>query len=142
MENKKDNHMIALDLQGICNSPEREALIESAIKVLQTHPETFAEEKYFGIKNYASFGDQREDHPYGSGPRHGTIVFSIGRNRDNYKPEHAAKYIEVLIAFRDDKGFVPECDNAKKLNIQGTYNLYVKSLETIASIEKYYKETL
>jgi hypothetical protein len=36
--------------------------------------------EYLGIKNYAAFGDQREDHTYGMGPRHGTIVFSIGRD--------------------------------------------------------------
>jgi len=33
---------------------------------------------YFGIKNYSGFGDQRSDHQYGYGPRHGGIVFKIG----------------------------------------------------------------
>lgn len=33
---------------------------------------------YFGVKNYAGFGDQRSDAPYGHGPRHGNTVFSIG----------------------------------------------------------------
>lgn len=33
---------------------------------------------YFGVKNYDGFGDQRNDSEYGMGPRHGSIVFSIG----------------------------------------------------------------
>ena len=33
--------------------------------------------RYIGIKNYDSFGDQREDHEYGNVPRHGRIVFMI-----------------------------------------------------------------
>lgn len=37
--------------------------------------------RYFGVKNYAGFGDQREDHEYGFGPRHGSIVFSVGLTR-------------------------------------------------------------
>jgi hypothetical protein len=34
--------------------------------------------EYFGVKNYDGFGDQRCDCEYGLGPRHGSIVFSIG----------------------------------------------------------------
>ena len=37
---------------------------------------------YFGVKNYDRFGDQREDHQYGYGPKHGSIVFSIGLQRE------------------------------------------------------------
>lgn len=33
---------------------------------------------YLGAKNYEGFGDQRSDHPYFYGPRHGSIVFRIG----------------------------------------------------------------
>lgn len=33
--------------------------------------------RYIGVKNYSGFGDQREDHKYGLGPKHGSIVFSI-----------------------------------------------------------------
>lgn len=38
--------------------------------------------QYFGVKNYSGFGDQREDHEYGMGPRHGDIVFSIALTRE------------------------------------------------------------
>jgi hypothetical protein len=37
--------------------------------------------EYFGRKFYASF-DQREDHRYGQGPKHGTIVFGIGLTKN------------------------------------------------------------
>lgn len=38
--------------------------------------------RYMGVKNYGGFGDQREDHEYGMGPRHGSTVFSLGLMRD------------------------------------------------------------
>jgi hypothetical protein len=34
--------------------------------------------EYIGVKNYEGFIHQREDHKYGYGPRHGSIVFSVG----------------------------------------------------------------
>lgn len=33
---------------------------------------------FFGLKDYDRFHEQREDHNYGMGPRHGHIVFAIG----------------------------------------------------------------
>lgn len=39
-------------------------------------------EGYLGVKNYEAFGDQRSDHAYGYGPRHGSIVFSVGLARE------------------------------------------------------------
>lgn len=42
---------------------------------------TKIQRQYFGVKNYSGFGDQREDHQYGYGPKHGSIVFSISRQR-------------------------------------------------------------
>lgn len=38
--------------------------------------------EYIGVKNYDRFGDQREDHKIGYGPRHGSIVFSIRLTED------------------------------------------------------------
>lgn len=35
--------------------------------------------EYIGVKQYAGFGDQREDHQEGYGPKHGSIVFRIQR---------------------------------------------------------------
>jgi hypothetical protein len=36
----------------------------------------------FGTKNYAHWIGQRSDHEYGCGPRHGSVVFSVGLTRD------------------------------------------------------------
>jgi len=85
---------------------EREYLIEEAIRLIQANPETAMKTEYLGIKNYASFGDQREDHTYGMGPRHGTIVFSIGRcGEAPVLPED----IDELIRVRDFGGkLIPE----------------------------------
>jgi len=38
--------------------------------------------EYYGCKNYEGFICQRSDHPYGYGPRHGYIVFSIEATQD------------------------------------------------------------
>lgn len=38
--------------------------------------------EYFGSKNYSGWTNQRSDHTYCYGPRHGTIVCSIGLNRE------------------------------------------------------------
>ncbi|PZU95527.1 MAG: hypothetical protein DI527_00530 [Chelatococcus sp.] len=44
---------------------------------------------YFGIKNYEAFGDQRSDHGYGFGPRHGEIVFSVALQQSERTSGHA-----------------------------------------------------
>ena len=67
-------------------SPNRKYLIELAIKELQTKGKDSFSTSYFGIKNYASFGDQRADCTYGMVPSHGSIVFSIGRIREVNDP--------------------------------------------------------
>lgn len=37
---------------------------------------------FFGVKRYDRWESQRSDHPYGYGPRHGYIWFSIGLNHE------------------------------------------------------------
>lgn len=56
----------------------RTKLIEDAIRLIAASPDALSQ-NYLGVKNYASFGDQREDHKYFMGPRHGDIVFSVKR---------------------------------------------------------------
>jgi len=82
-------------------SREREYLIEEAIRLIQQDPENAMRTEYLGIKNYAAFGDQREDHTYGMGPRHGSIVFSIGR--DGGHPIEPGD-VDELIRVRDFGG--------------------------------------
>lgn len=78
----------------------RSGLIEEAIAIIQKNPSEALKTRYLGIKNYASFGDQREDHEYGYGPKHGTIVFRIGR-REGYVGSIDSDAIHLLEAYRD-----------------------------------------
>ena len=138
MNIKKLAYLDGLRLGGICNTREREELIEEAITELQNCPQDAFKGKYLGIKNYASFGDQREDHSYGMCPRHGTIVFSVGRSKD-YKPEHANHYINLLLLFRDDKKGI-KSEDGKTRNIQQAYDLYCDCINKASEIEKYFEE--
>jgi len=87
-----------IELYGQCCTKERQQLAEEAIKYFQTNPELKRSE-YFGIKNYAGFGDQRCDCTPGYGPTHGSIVFRIDYNRKNSKvDEDGIDYILTAIA--------------------------------------------
>ncbi len=68
-----------LEIQGKPNTIERVNLVKEAINKL-LNPESLNQmrKEYLGLKNYSGFGDQRHDGPYGTGPRHGSIVFSVG----------------------------------------------------------------
>lgn len=88
-----------LCLKGICNTTEREVLIEEAIQELQRSPY----DCFLPAKTYPDFRDQREDCLYMYPLRHEGVVFIVGRGV-NYKPECAKEYIEVLFAVRDFKG--------------------------------------
>jgi hypothetical protein len=81
----------------------RPAVIEEAIRRIQENGETALMREYFGVKNYAGFGDQREDHEYGFGPKHGTIVFRIERTDAARKPAVTlgADEVYLLECYRD-----------------------------------------
>lgn len=87
--------MKQLRIEGV----SRPALIEEAIALIQKDSAVALKGRYLGIKNYAGFGDQREDHEYGFGPKHGSIVFSIGRN--DFGGALDADAVYYLEAYRD-----------------------------------------
>lgn len=58
-------------------STERRGCVEDAINDIASGFNRLSE-RYFGTKNYAQWSDQREDHRYGYGPKHGSICFKIG----------------------------------------------------------------
>lgn len=70
-----------LDISGLPGQPERLKVIEEAVAAIQHDGTTALTGGYLGVKNYASFPDQRCDCEYGMGPRHGSIVFEVGRRR-------------------------------------------------------------
>ena len=83
------------------NSGARQKAIEDAIAAIQQDGKAALAWEYIGVKNYAEFGDQREDHRYGYGPRHGTIVFSIRRRHTDHAVELGADHIYLLECCRD-----------------------------------------
>lgn len=80
----------------------RNKAIADAVSALSAEDEPFSE-LYIGVKNYASFGDQREDHKYGYGPRHGDIVFRIGRRKQEivFTQEDREACIYFLLKWKD-----------------------------------------
>ena len=90
-----------INVEGVCNNKTRESLIEEAISKIVTKPENLFSRGFLGLKNYAQFSDQRCYCDYGMGPRHGSIVFSIGRNRSKHGQGH--------LVFGDDEIYLLEC---------------------------------
>ena len=78
----------------------REEMVDEVITELALHDGERLFGYYYGIKNYAHFGDQRCDCRYGLGPDHGSIVFSIGLKPDVIvKRKLTYKQIDALIYF-------------------------------------------
>lgn len=67
-----------LDAEGVPDTSARLGVIEEAIAAIQRDGSRALRDEYLGVKNCAHFGDQRSDHPYGYGPKHGYIVFRVG----------------------------------------------------------------
>ncbi len=105
-----------IDVEGICNSPQRRKVISDAIAAIQKDGKTAMCKRYKGVKNYAGFGDQREDHDYGMGPAHGYIVFRVGRTGRgrNGEVELGADHIFFLEAARDYPGITFGLDKYSK----------------------------
>lgn len=89
--------MRQIDVRGV----PRAGLIATAIGLIQADPAKALTQEYLGIKNYEAFGDQREDHRYGYGPKHGVIVFRIGRVSPERSAPLDADAIYLLEACRD-----------------------------------------
>lgn len=91
-----DAHTQVLSVWGEVSCP-RLKVVDDAIYDLAVNGGKYLRQYYFGIKNYAGFGDQRSDHYYGRGPKHGRIVFSVSlliRDRDLTPEEiEAAVYL-------------------------------------------------
>lgn len=67
-----------LSVRGEPDTYERKLAIRAAIDELLRPGAGKLRHEYIGLKDYAHWTDQREDHRYGYGPRHGYIRFAIG----------------------------------------------------------------
>ncbi len=110
MDKKIDLVRIGLALEnihceGIPSNSGRTKIIEEAIELIQKNGETALMDGFLGMKNYAHFGDQRCDCDYGMGPKHGSVVFSVGRYRDiESNPVLGENEIYALVCLRDFGG--------------------------------------
>jgi hypothetical protein len=79
-------------------SDSREAAVENAKTDLIAGCKRMRSE-YFGVKNYDGFGDQGHNASYGMGPRHGSIVFSIGLTSEGRTTELTVDNIEDCLYY-------------------------------------------
>lgn len=100
-------------VQGLPNTDNRRKLIERAITKIQEYPETAFSEKYIGFKNYAGFGDQEVVCEYGYGPRHGSVVYRIGRRNWNRNKSTLGENEIYLLECVRDFGYVEDMDGEK-----------------------------
>ena len=128
-------------MEGVPIGHGRLEIIEEAIALIQQDPEGALKQEYLGMKNYAHFGDQREDHKYGYGPKHGHIVFSVGRNkrRDAHEGPLDGDAIYLLEAARDFgsrehpwEAPSSRWHDTKQLNLVDWLRLHVQLLERVA----------
>ena len=126
-----------IEVYGKPTTESREALIEEAISLIQQAEDAFCA-GYLGIKNYAQCGDQRCDCAYSMYPRHGTIVFRIGRTRyarENKIPlgpdeQYLLECVRDFGYFPSEDGDLNLCDTLTRLlNLQ----LEVAKIETFIS---------
>lgn len=88
-----------LRVKGTCGSKKRRDVIEEAIAAIQEDGETALKDNPLGVKNYASFGDQRFN--LSGTPKHGHIVFRVSRRNVNSDVELGADHIYLLECVRD-----------------------------------------
>lgn len=60
---------------------DRASVLRDAINELATSDGGRLWRETFGTKSYDRWYGQRSDHPYGYGPRHGSLIFEIGLTR-------------------------------------------------------------
>ena len=93
-------------VSGIPETIMRKQIIEEAIAAIQKDGAEALATRFLGAKNYAQFGDQRCDCEYGYGPKHGWIVFEVGRREKSNTPKTlGADHVYLLECIRDAGAF-------------------------------------
>lgn len=80
---------------------DRDSARQDAIKWFTTGKAGYRglRHEYFGTKSYDRWHGQREDHEYGCGPRHGSMIFEIGLKREARDRELTAEEREACIYY-------------------------------------------
>ena len=118
----------------------RHWVIEEAIARLQATPKSALVEGYLGIKNYAHFGDQRFDCSYNMVPRHGHIVFRVGRAGGSTEGRKAttidADAVYALEAVRDFGSVEHPEDCRRRINLCELFALIVRAEDQLARLRE------
>lgn len=90
-----------LKIRGLDYGEFSERCVREAIKDIALDTPQMSKQ-YFGVKNYAGWRHQTCDCPYGMGPTHGSIVFSVGLqnprvNLTDDEKESCLYYLNVVI---------------------------------------------
>ena len=130
-----------ITVEGLPNTPKRMKAIEDAIKEIGEDPAKALSKAYIGIKRYAHFPEEREDHKPGYGPSHGSIVFRVRRIRwGNEPPVLNEDTIYLLEAVRDAGELGnPEYDGAttrKYINLCEALRRYEKARSEVEDLER------
>jgi len=130
-----------INVEGIAYSEDRKKMVGQAIGLIMQDPKTALKNEYLGYKNYEAFGDQRCDCSYGTGPRHGSIVFSIGRSSSYDESSNHADTIYFLKCFRDSIGLARQSERDRYItitdNIQNVFNRMVRFKEEAAKLQEF-----
>jgi len=134
-----ENGQKQLIVEGIASTEDRKKLVGEAIGLIFTDPKTALKNEYIGYKNYAGFGDQRFDCPYGMGPRHGSIVFSIERSSLYDENSNHEDKIYFLKCFRDAIGFIRRVNHYETTidNIQEVYRRKIEYEKKSALLQEF-----
>jgi ligand-binding sensor protein len=136
-----------LSIEGAPSTDQRDKVIEDAISLIQQNPHSALRGEYLGVKNYSGFGDQRSDHPYGYGPKHGHIVFSVGRTVEARDDTVVLGPNEIyLLECVRDFGFIIYKESVKsrvkQLNLCEALNLVDKHQKIASTVETAIKDRL
>jgi hypothetical protein len=124
-------------VEGSPTSSERKTAISDAIILIQEKGKAALISEYIGVKNYAHFGDQREDHRYGCCPRHGSIVFRIGRvGRIDSSQEFAELGADEIYLLECVRDFPPIKDPYFHENNRERFMNLCDVLETLKQVEE------
>lgn len=126
----------AVTVLGIPRGSVRERALEDAIASIQKDGGGALARQYIGVKQYAGFGDQREDHEYGMGPGHGVIVFSVGRTssfRARVTTGLGPDHVYFLEAVRDFGELIGKGD--RRLNLDQVLGQLIESRDFVNLIQ-------
>ena len=98
-----------IEVRGQVYPGMRQRVVENAIRQLARGGGVLHHE-YFGTKHYSGFVDQRCDCEYGYGPKHGTVVFSVGLSSQFRERTLLSEQIEDAVYYLKNLGKIQDTE--------------------------------